>query len=55
MEGHALHATLPIPLGDLDKPETWFDPAPYRKIELIATEGADAAEQAIIVEQVRPN
>lgn len=55
IEGHALHATLPIPMGDLTRPETWFDPTQYRKVELICTEGSDAAEQAIIIEQVRPN
>jgi len=52
IEGHALHATVPIPLGLVDKPETWFDPKPYKKLELVTTE-AQAAANSIVAEQVR--
>ena len=51
--GHALHATLPIPFGILDRPETWFDPTAYKKIEVVLTE-AVAATCEIALEQVRP-
>lgn len=54
IEGHALHHTLPIPMGDLDKPDTWFDPSGYKKIELVATE-AVASVNSIVAEQVRQN
>lgn len=56
-EGHALHATLPIPFGLLDRPETWFDPTPYKKMELIFTSAASAVAGAcaIVAEQVKPN
>lgn len=53
IEGHALHATLPIPFGRLDKPEDWFDPRNYRKVEMVMTEAAAAANQ-IVLEQVAP-
>ncbi len=55
--GHALHATLPIPMGLMDKPETWFDPTPYKKLELVFTSAASgvAGACAIVAEQVRPN
>lgn len=52
--GHGIHSTVPIPLGIMDKPETWFDPTPYRKVELVMTE-AYAADNRIAIEQVRPN
>lgn len=52
--GHALHATLPIPFGELEKPETWFDPTPYKKIELVFTSGGTAGACAVVAEQVRP-
>lgn len=54
IEGHCLHATTPIILGDMARPETWFDPTPYKKMELVLTEAAAAANR-IAVEQVRPN
>jgi len=54
IEGHALHDTQPIPMGDLARPETWFDPTPYKKVELVLTEAAAAANK-IVLEQVRPN
>lgn len=53
MEGHSLHCTLPIPLGEMEKPDTWFDPTPYRKFELILTE-ASATANSLVAEQVRP-
>ena len=52
--GHGIHATVPIPMGDLMRPETWFDPTIYRKVELVLTEGG-AADNRIALEQVRPN
>lgn len=54
IEGHALHATLPLPMGVMDEPDTWFDPSPYKKVELICTEAA-AAANSLVAEQVRPN
>lgn len=51
--GHALHATLPIPFGELNDPETWFDPTVYGKVEWVGTEGV-AAACALVAEQVRP-
>lgn len=53
IEGHALHATLPIPFGDMDRPETWFNPTGYKKVEFVLTEAA-AAANSIVLEQVRP-
>lgn len=53
-EGHALHATLPIPFGDMDKPETWFDPTGLKKLELVFTSGGTAGSCAVVAEQVRP-
>jgi len=54
IEGHALHATLPIPMGVMDEPDTWFNPTEYKKVELITTE-AVASDNSIVAEQVRPN
>ena len=54
-EGHALHASLPIPFGELMKPETWFDPSGFKKLELVFTSGGSAGSCAIVAEQVRPN
>jgi hypothetical protein len=54
VEGHSLHCTLPIPLGVMDEPDTWFDPTVYKKFELITTE-ASATANALVSEQVRPN
>lgn len=53
--GHSLHATLPLPFGLMEKPETWFDPALYKKIELIFTSGGTAGSCSVVAEQVRPN
>jgi len=52
-EGHALHATLPIPLGILDVPQTWFDPRPYKKLELVLTQAVASAACSVFCEQVR--
>lgn len=51
--GHALHATLPIPFGEMSDPASWFDPKPYKKVELVLTQGVAAVCQ-ICLEQVRP-
>jgi len=50
--GHALHATLPIIFGEMDNPETWFDPKVYGKVEWVGTEAVEAA-CALIAEQER--
>lgn len=52
-QGHSLHATVPVEFGDMDRPETWFDPAPYKKVEAVITED-NAGACSIVVEQVRP-
>jgi hypothetical protein len=54
IEGHALHATLPVPMGIMDEPDSWFDPTPYKRLDLVCTEAA-AAANSIVAEQVRPN
>lgn len=53
IEGHALHNTLPLPMGVMDDPSTWFDPTEYKKLELVLTEAAGAAN-SVVAEQVRP-
>lgn len=53
--GHGLHGTVPIPFGDPDNPDTWFDPATFKKLELIFTSGGTAGSCSIVAEQVRPN
>ncbi|MBU2060162.1 MAG: hypothetical protein KKB38_20825 [Gammaproteobacteria bacterium] len=53
VSGHGIHSTVPIPFGDLSKPESWFDPTVYKKVELVLTEAA-AADCRIALEQVRP-
>jgi len=53
IEGYGLHHTIPVPMGVMNEPDTWFDPTPYKKIELIGTE-AVASANSIVVEQVRP-
>ena len=53
-EGHAPHATLPVPFGRFMEPDTWFDPKTYGKIELVMTQAVAAAVCEIVLEQVRP-
>ena len=53
IQGHAIHSTVPIPMGRMDDPASWFDPAAYKKVELVMTEGG-AADNRIAIEQVRP-
>jgi len=53
-EGHAPHATLPIPFGRPGMPEDWFDPKVYKKLELVLTQGVEDAVCEIAAEQVRP-
>lgn len=52
IEGRALHCSLPIPMGVMDEPDTWFDPRPYKKVELVCTEGS-ATNNTLVAEQVR--
>jgi hypothetical protein len=54
IEGHALHATLPLPFGIMEDPDSWFDPTPYKRMDLVCTEAA-AAANSLVAEQVRPN
>ncbi len=56
-EGHALHAILPIPFGDKDKMETWFDATKYGKIDLnlYAPSTGYAGVSSVVLEQERPN
>jgi len=54
IEGHSLHCSLPIPMGQMAEPDTWFDPTAYRKVELITTERS-ATNNTLVAEQVRPN
>jgi hypothetical protein len=53
-EGHALHATLPVPFGELDKPESWFDPKPFKKIEAVLTQAVGSAACQVVLEQDVP-
>ncbi len=52
-EGHALHATLPIVMGELMKPETWMDMSSYKKAELVLSQAVGGAVGEIVQEQVR--
>ena len=51
--GHALHAILPIVLGELMKPETWMDMSSYKKAELVLSQAVGGAVGEIVQEQVR--
>jgi len=52
--GHAPHATVPVFFGRPDVPEDWFNPAAYKKVELVLTQGTANAVCEIVLEQVRP-
>ncbi len=51
--GHSLHGTIPLPFGDLNNPDSWFDPKGFRKLELILTSGGNAGTCQIVAEQVK--
>lgn len=53
-EGHALHATLPVAFGEMDKPDSWFDPKPFKKIEAVLTQAVDSAVCQVVLEQDVP-
>lgn len=53
-EGHALHATLPVPFGEMDKPDSWFDPKPFKKIEAVLTQAVGSAACQVVLEQDIP-
>jgi len=53
-EGHALHATLPIPFGRPFYPEDWFPAKDFGKIELVLTQLVADAVCEVLGEQVRP-
>lgn len=52
VEGIAPSATVAIPFGDPLVAESWFDPTPYGKVELFATQAA-AGACAIVLQQLR--
>jgi hypothetical protein len=52
-EGHAPHATLPIPFGRMMNPEDWFNPKEFEKVELVLTQAVADAVCEIAAEQVR--
>jgi len=52
--GHALHATLPVAFGELDKPDSWFDPKPFKKIEAVLTQAVGSAACQVVLEQDVP-
>ena len=52
--GHSLHATLPIPFGLMDEPDTWFDPTAYGKVEAILDDDTASASCQVCLEQERP-
>jgi len=51
--GHAPHAILPILFGRLNEKGDWFDPTPYKKLELVLTQAVADAVCEIAGEQVR--
>ena len=55
--GHAPHATVPIPFGVMDDPDTWFDASKYGKIDLTcyAPSSGHAGVSSVVLEQARPN
>ena len=52
--GHALHATLPVSFGEMDRPDSWFDPKPFKKIEAVLTQGTASAACQVVLEQDVP-
>jgi hypothetical protein len=53
-EGHSIHATLPVPFGEMDRPESWFDPKPFKKIEAVLTQAVASAVCQVVLEQDVP-
>jgi hypothetical protein len=53
MVGHAPFGCLPIVLGDLHDPNTWFDPRGYKKAEIVYTQGNAGAAVETVLEQIR--
>jgi hypothetical protein len=54
MDGWNLHAIVPVVFGELDKPETWFNPRGYGKFEAVLTQAVASGKVEIVAEQVRP-
>jgi len=52
--GHAPHATVPVLFGEQDKPDSWFDPKPYKKIEAVMTQAVASAACQVVLEQNVP-
>lgn len=55
--GHAPHATVPIPFGDMEDPSSWFDATAFKRIDLTlyAPSSGAAGVSSVVLEQVRPN
>lgn len=55
--GHAPHATVPVPFGVMDDPDTWFDATKFGIINLTAyaPSSGHAGVSSVVLEQVRPN
>jgi hypothetical protein len=51
--GNCPHATIAVPFGKRENPETYFDPKIYGDIDLVLTQAA-ASAVAVILEQLRP-
>ena len=56
-DGHAPHATVPVPFGDLGDPSSWFDATAFKRIDLTlyAPSSGHAGVSSVVLEQVRPN
>jgi hypothetical protein len=52
--GHAPHATLPVLFGERDRPDSWFDPKPYKKVEVVLTQNVISAACQVVLEQSVP-
>ena len=52
--GHAPHAVLPVLFGEIDRPDSWLDPKPYKKIEAVLTQAVASAACQVVLEQNVP-
>ena len=51
--GDSLHSTLAIPLGRMDRPDTWLNPVERKDIKLVLTQAGAGADAAVILQQLR--
>ena len=51
--GDSLHSTLAIPLGRMERPDTWLNPAGRKDIRLITTQADAGADAVVILQQLR--